>query len=1394
MEEALVTFVTGFMVNILKEKDHLFLHKLNDQLKLVKITLVCLFLEVLSFVCSPVTFADGKTNVVSFDYYSQANGLPNNQIQCIFQDKKGWMWLGTSQGLSRFDGYRFVNYLHNSEDTSSLSGNLVRVIFEDSKGKLFIGTENGGLNVFDREKERFIHPYENHPEFKSKELSVNTIAEDTKGELYIGTDRNLLKVDNSGHLIKVSPLPGEQAKSFEGSFIRMVQFDNSGNLWIGTNNGLFLYHPDSNSIEEVYLPVLNKKSKEVFEVFKDDDGLLWIGTYSNGLFIADPEKKSFYHLSLGPYYERTETIRSISKGILGDYWVGTRGGLYVYSKTRGVTGFFRHDDRDSRSLANNSVLDIFHDAHGETWIGTRGGLNLLAKSKQVFRNFSALPNDSHYLNCSIIYAFWMDEKERIWVGTEDGGINVYDPEKGTFEYLMVQANNTNSISQNCIKAFLDDKKGNLWIGTFWGGIDVLNLKTGKISHYQHSPDNQHSLSDNRVWALCLDDAGGIWVGTSLGIDRFNPETGSFIHFPRLAQNIQVNWISIDSDRNVWIGTTDEVIIYDPENDNVIRYNERSRSFLEDSEKRYWIATRDKGIALYSKSEGAVKYYQEHDGLSNNDALCILEDNNHDLWISTSNGLSKFDTDKKQFLNFMSRNGLRNDQFTYGAAFKADNGELLFGGLAGFNMFNPHNILTDELHVPLVFTELRIFNRPVPIKDDKDAILKKSISETSHLVLKYDQNVFTLEFAALDFINSASSLYSYYLEGFDKGWNEPSTSRTTTYTNLNPGDYILRIKRMLPGNPSSYEELMLNITILPPFWMTWWFRCLIMFLIAVLAYSLIRFIINREKIKNELVFERIKARNLHELDMLKLRLFTNISHEIRTPLTLILGPLEKLISKKVPDEEISSHLALVYRNTRQLDRLINQLLDFRKLETGNLKLELTQDDMVRLVSEVVQSFQEYAKEKQITLEFHTLKKKLVAIFDPDKVETILNNLISNALKYTKEGGMISVHLSLVFSHDDENSFNNQPDKQIIEISVKDTGQGISDTNIEKIFTRFFRVDSKNESSGTGIGLSLVKELVKMHKGNISVLSKPGKGSKFTLHLPYETQLPGEVSGTTEEILTDNSYGTDISSPSDELPEESNAQIMLIVEDNPDVRYFIRSHFDSVYKVYEARNGQEGWDVAIKIIPDVIISDILMPDIDGYEFCKRIKKDERTSHIPVLLLTALHSKEHELEGLSLGADDYITKPFDISILQTKIENMLQARRSLKEKYTSEMILKPSNITISSPDERFLRKAIEVVERNISNSDLDIEQFAIEMSVSRMQLYRKFNALTNMTVKEFVRSIRLKRAAQLLLEKKMNITEIAYSVGFKDLSHFRKCFHQEYGMSASEFISQSSVTSKN
>jgi signal transduction histidine kinase len=557
------------------------------------------------------------------------------------------------------------------------------------------------------------------------------------------------------------------------------------------------------------------------------------------------------------------------------------------------------------------------------------------------------------------------------------------------------------------------------------------------------------------------------------VDKYNRQTNSFEHFPQLNGNEQVSWIEPDSKGNLWLGSLDEVIIFNPETNTIRRFPEHTRAMFEDTRNRIWIATLDKGIALYAADEGALKYYNENDGLANNQALCILEDRSGNLWISTTNGLSKFNIENEYFRNFTSKDGLSNNQFCYGAALQTEDGQMLFGSVSGFNLFNPSDVIPENTDVPIVLTDLKIFNKSVPIGNDKKSVLQKSISETEHLKLNYDQNMFTVEFAALNFVNSDKNLYSYMLEGFNKEWNEPGTNRTATYTNLNPGDYLLRVKRVVPGISSTENELQLKITVLPPFWKTTWFLSLLFVLIIFLIYSLLKFFVNREKIKNQLVIERENARKLHELDMMKLRFFTNISHEIRTPLTLIMGPLEKILTNDLSKEEIRENLKLVSRNTRNLDRLISQLLDFRKLEAGNLKLEMSEGDIVEFVRVKVFSFNDLAIEKHIHLSFNTLKKRIFTSFDPDKIEKILNNLLSNAFKFTGSGGNISVNLSLIFDADDDDFSPEEKEKQFIEIVVKDTGQGIPEKNVNKIFQRFFQSEGEAKDSGTGIGLALVK---------------------------------------------------------------------------------------------------------------------------------------------------------------------------------------------------------------------------------------------------------------------------------------------------------------------------------
>ncbi len=680
------------------------------------------FFNVFLFLVFSATAAVDKVNNLSFDFYSQEHGLSNNQIHCILQDKKGWMWFGTSQGVCRFDGYRFTVFKNDPEDLTSLKGNLVRAMIEDSKGQLWIGTENGGLNKFNREKEKFSQLFYVGKEASLRDATVTAIHEDAAGFLWVGTETQLFRIENESSLTAVKP---HNLPAFT-QYFRILRSDRSGRIWVGTNNGLFVYDPINNQAEKILLPQNLSSNEEIWEIVMEDDDQALVGTYANGMYIVNQTTLQARQLIIDPNNDRSNTVRAISKDRNGKYWIGTRGGLYVYEKVKGVTGYYYHDEREPKSLVNNSILCITHDAKGDVWIGTRSGINFLIDERQNIQGYKAMPGDDRYLNSSEIYAFWIDPQKDIWVGTESGGINILNRKTGRFRYMVPQRGNPNSLSRNCIKALLDDGQGNLWIGTFLGGIDVLNLQTGKFRHYFHDPANPESLSDNRVWALLRDSNNNIWAGTSGGLDKFDPATGSFIH-ELVANGQQVNWLAEDRDHCLWIGA-DDLIIYNLNDRSVTRIEESTRYMLQDSANRFWIATLNRGIVLYSKEKGVVKHYTERNGLANNQTLAILEDNEHFLWISTTNGLSKFDPETERFHNFSLKNGFQNNQFTYGAAFKTQEGELLFGGISGFNIFNPAKTKSGDYFAPIVLTDLKIFNKSVKIGDRKHDVLTKSIQK------------------------------------------------------------------------------------------------------------------------------------------------------------------------------------------------------------------------------------------------------------------------------------------------------------------------------------------------------------------------------------------------------------------------------------------------------------------------------------------------------------------------------------------------------------------------------------------------------------------------------------------------------------------------------------------
>jgi signal transduction histidine kinase/ligand-binding sensor domain-containing protein/DNA-binding response OmpR family regulator len=1344
-------------------------------------------------ICCSIIFSSNKLvwaqiGPLRFDNYTLENGLSNNIIHCIHQDSRGWLWFGTSQGLNRFDGYKFTVYKNQPGDSSSLSGTLVRTIFEDRHGNLWIGLENGGFNKFNREKDNFIR-FGQKDNFGSLfGNSVNTIVQDQTENLWIGTEKGLTRMNPvSGKVLDY--FNHDQFKnSISNNNIKILHFDKSENLWIGTFNGLDYYDLRDKQFHHVRLPFNNRIDDEILSIYEDKEGSLWIGTYNCGIFKIAPGSYQVSHLMVDQGNDRSLTVRSINQDNRGDYWIGTRGGLYLYSKEKKTFSLLQHDAREPESLCHNSVLFIFKDKKNDLWIGTRGGISYLTSENQAFRCYRSLPDDRRYLNDNEIYAFWISKEGEVWIGTERGGVNILNPATGQFRYMLHDPQKPNSLSKNCIKAFLDDHAGHLWIGTFMGGIDVLDLKTGKMIHYTQKSGDSSSLNDNRIYSLFRSKSGNIWIGTVRGLDCFDPVQKKFIHCNHISGNQSIFWINEDDSHRLWLGGDEDLVIYDQLTGKHEHMKEHSRAFCQDSKGRIWITTLDKGLALYHRQQHNFQYYGEQNGLANNQALCLLEDNSGILWVSTGNGLSRFDPQKGVIQNFDKWDGLQNNQFNYGASYKSPTGELLFGGIAGFNIFNPSNVKDNEYIPPIVFTDFRVFNRSVPINQGKKGILTKSITETKQIELSFDQNVITIEFVALNFAKSSNNKYAYILEGFEKNWNDAGTQHTATYTNLNPGVYTLRVKASNNDSGWNTKGVEMHIKILPPYWKTWWFRTIVILFVFGIIYILILFLTNRSRLKHKLVFERLRANKMHELDMMKLRFFTNISHEIRTPLTLIIGPLEKMLSNDMAPHDARNYLGIMHRNAKQLSRLINQLLDYRKLESGNLKLEFSKGDLISFLKEVVESFMPMALEKNIKLKFNAVKTEIFVWFDPDKLEKILNNLLSNAIKFTGKEGTVWVSIMLVENELHEISGESTPNKSLVEITVMDSGMGIPTSNLNKIFNRFFQGADTQNNTGTGIGLALTKELVKLHKGEIFVESKQGKGTKFTVRLPFD------YNDDMNNLIPENTELKDypVKWLPDLLTRETSAtqKLLLVIEDNADVRYFIRDNFEGEFQVKEASDGKEGWQQALDCIPDIIISDVLMPGMSGKELCRKLKKDERTSHIPVILLTALTSKDSEREGLVAGADDYIIKPFDITILKTKVENLLLLRQSLKEKYTNEMVIQPTNVTISSPDERFLHKAIEAVEKNMDDPDLDIDKFAAEIAISRMQLYRKLAALTDMTVKEFIRDIRLKRAAQLLAQKKMTISEVAYAVGFRDLSHFRKCFRQQFGMNASEYIEQQDV----
>jgi signal transduction histidine kinase/DNA-binding response OmpR family regulator len=990
---------------------------------------------------------------------------------------------------------------------------------------------------------------------------------------------------------------------------------------------------------------------------------------------------------------------------------------------------------------------------------------------------ASLPYDD--VNC-----FAEDGKGNIWIGTDGGGLIYFDRRTNTFKQYRHHPGDANSPASDVVVSLLMDHRGVLWIGTYQGGLDRYDGRS--FVHYRHDDADPASLADNRVYSLREDGPDHLWVGTMLGgLDRLDETTGKFYHNNMDPHSIHSNYVAAlgeDSAGNLWIGTAFGISMLARNTGHFAYYTSQTNRLSDnvvfgltcDHRGNMWVATRQ-GLSVLQPGKDTFQSFTTKDGLPANMIMSVQEDKDHLLWASTSAGLSRITVSQAgtgltiKCLNFDEYDGLQGREFNVSTGFRTATGELLFGGPKGFNLFKPESIRLNERIPPVVLTGLQLYN--------KEVSLPASVARDGKLVLAYDENNFTLEFAALSYINARKDRYMYRLEGFDKDWmTTDGRNRRAAYTNIDPGEYFFHVKASNSDGVWNDKGITVRIVVKPPFWKTTLAYVIYALTALTLLYLSRMRIIRRARARFALAEERREAMRIRELDRMKIKFFTNLSHEFRTPLSLILSPVDKLIRNA--GDPVARQLAMtIERNARRLLHLVNQLLDLRKMEVNELKLNMSGGDIAAFIRSTANSFADLAQERGIRFDYRSETDSLPALFDRDKLERILFNLLSNAFKFTPPGGAIGVELALL--EKDEQSV-------LLQLNVRDTGIGIPPALQEKIFESFFQADSPGNlrSQGTGIGLAITREFVEMHGGTIKVESAPDRGSCFMVLLPVMMLPAGSAEGATlppgdtADKTADERALPEVSG----LPENSITRFkVLLVEDDDDFRFYLKENLAPLFTVLEAANGQEGWQKTLSAQPDLVVSDVNMPLMDGLELCKKIKGDERVQHIPVILLTALSADDRQLRGLGFGANDYISKPFIVEILISRIRNLLQFRGSVEETTRKRMIAEPAAIDEQpeKTEEDFVREAVEVLEKNIANPDFSVDDWSRELGLSRTTLYKRLLGATGKTPIGFIRSFRMKRAAQLLEKTRHNVAEVAYMVGFNNPKYFARYFKEVYGV---------------
>ncbi|MFV9552306.1 two-component regulator propeller domain-containing protein [Algibacter sp. PT7-4] len=1370
---------------------------------------------ILFFLCLKLS---AQNAIKKFDFTNINKGKSNVAVTTIIQDHYGFVWLGTAGvGLSRFDGIDYVSYKHSLKDSTSISSSLVYSSYLDKENKLWFGTEEG-LNLYNRNLDQFTRiPIYNESTGQKENLAIRSICGDNKNNLFIGTYGEGLYKLNLKTLQVVKIL---NSSNLENSFISIfdLKCNNEGRVFAGTNVGLLEYNYISQEL--IYAKINNstKSIKTPIQSLLIDHKNIWIGTETKGLTCLKFRNSDSIGYRVVNSKITNKRIFSIVKLGDGTILCGTENDGLIHVNTNGnIINTYLYNKEDENSLLSNSIWSLFRDKDDRIWLGYyNSGLGIYDNLYDKFNHIKSIKNNKNSLSNPSVTGLNKDKNGNLWICLDGGGVDIYNTNTQKFTHINTKSTSIYSgLTSDYIECMFVDSKNNIWLGSWSDGLFVLPNGSKKFINYNIENTNGN-LASNTILSITEDNEGTIWIGTFYkGLHSFNPKNKTIKRHnskPFLENNldeIDVRKVLVDSRQNIWVGTTSGLfkVIKDDANhfyivsfkdemakkfNNHVTSNHILTLYESLNKQKIWIGTRGAGLCEYDYNKDTFTWYNNQNGFTGENIIGITQSSNGNLWISSNSGLYKYDTETSKFTNFTYNDGLLSNDYNINAAFKDQGGNLYFGNYQGVDYFNPNKIKINTTLPSVYLTDFKLFNKKVFPNKEKGP-LNKVISETKEIELTHKQSVFTIEFTAINFTRPEKNEFAYYLEGLEDSWNFVGNTRNATYTNLDNGIYTFKLKAANNDGVWNENPISLKITILPPWWKTnWAILCYILLFLLVILF-LRKTSQERIKEKQLIAYERETRKQKEALNEKKFQFFTNISHEFRTPLTLIINPLEDILRSNnlnIP-EIVKTKLKTVHKNTDRLHRLINELLDFRKLELDKVRVKASRINLVQFIKNVVSHFKEEVLAKQIYLSVDTELLDIPLWADRSMLEKIIFNLLSNAIKITPNGGTINVEIQLKEDKVIMPLVSDFKTIKVVEIIISDSGPGIDEEQVNKIFERFYQVENLNNTyyGGTGIGLEVVKSFVHLHKGAIEVNSELGKGTSFKIYLPLgndhfnKNELAigiEEIKEIEETLVKKTNIEENIQKTTPNQNKKTTpAHTLLIVEDNLELQTYLKQELKNDYNIYTATNGFDGFDIATKILPDVILTDVIMPKMDGFEFCKKVKSDLKTSHIPLLMLTAKTRIDNRMEGIELGADAYMVKPFNLRLLKLRLAQLITSRKLIFDKYFSVISELPENTKTTSIDKEFIEKVLNYINDNISDPKLNVEMLAAKMNLSKSQFYRKIKALTNQTANEFLRNIRLQKAKQILELGSATVGEVSYKVGFSSHSYFTKCFKNYYGI---------------